>query len=332
MIIKNFKPISGQSCEPTMVGNLLEHAGVILSEPMLFGIGEGLSFIFWDSKQMGYPFLGGRCKQDVLTENIARNLQLSLEIKDTSSKGKAWEFVKSNIDRNVPVGLKLDSYYLEYFKIKLHFAAHYVTIYGYDEKYGYLADTAGIVEKSSLQSIALARDSKGPMASRNRAFTITVSNPLPDLKNVIIEAIRHNAEQYLNPPIQNISYKGIQKTSKQIPTWLKRQDFTPQIISQTGSLMEEAGTGGALFRNMYRDFSQECNSLYPELKLREVYEDFAIIASLWTEVSRHIVKAGETIDERQLIEASQLLAEIAGLEEKSMRMLWVIASDRSNSE
>lgn len=325
MIIRDFKPFAGQSCEPTTVGNLLQHAGITLSEPMLFGIGEGLSFIFWDSKQMGYPFLGGRCKQDVLTENIARNLQLSLEIKETSSREKAWEYVQSKIDRNIPVGLKLDSYYLDYFEFKLHFAAHYAVIYGYDEKDGYLADTAGIVAKSSLQSIALARDSKGPMASRNRAFTITASNPLPDLKSVIAGAIRRNAEQYLNPPIQNISYKGIAKTAKLIPTWLKRQDFTPQLISQAGSLMEEAGTGGALFRNMYRDFLKEGDALFPELKLRGAYEAFLKIAIQWTEVSKCIVSAGETADERQLIEASRLLAEIAGMEEKSMRFLSGIA-------
>jgi len=74
MLIENFKPFYGKHCETTAVGNLLQHCGLKLSEPMLFGIREGLSFIYWDSKQMGFPFLGGRCKQDVLTESIARYL------------------------------------------------------------------------------------------------------------------------------------------------------------------------------------------------------------------------------------------------------------------
>jgi hypothetical protein len=86
MITKNFKPYYGQSCEPTTVGNLIQNCGLTLSEPMLFGIGEGLNFIFWDSKQMGYPFLGGRCKQDVLMENITKNLQLKLDVNETTSK------------------------------------------------------------------------------------------------------------------------------------------------------------------------------------------------------------------------------------------------------
>jgi len=45
---------------------------------MLFGIGEGLRFIFWNMKIMDFPFIGGRVKPDVLTENICRNPNLKL--------------------------------------------------------------------------------------------------------------------------------------------------------------------------------------------------------------------------------------------------------------
>lgn len=76
MIIENLTPLYGKHCETTTVGNLLQNCGLTLSEPMLFGIGEGLSFIYWDSKQMEFPFLGGRCKQDVLTEKIVKNHNL----------------------------------------------------------------------------------------------------------------------------------------------------------------------------------------------------------------------------------------------------------------
>lgn len=321
MIIKDFKPFYGQSCEPTTVGNLIKHSGITLSEPMLFGIGEGLSFIYWDSKQMGYPFLGGRCKQDALTENIAKNLKLKLVVNETSSKTKAWEFVKSNIENGIPVGLKLDFYFLEYVELKIHFAAHYVTIYGYDEQFGYLVD-GNMQVKSSLTSIAEARSYKGAMSSPNRAFTITSAGQLFDIKNTVICAIHRNAGQYLNPPIQNISFKGIRKTAKLIPTWFEKMGKIPELITQTGSLMEEAGTGGALFRNMYRDFLKECDELYPELGLHDAYMAFAEIAPMWTEVSGLICRAGESSDPRPLKEASTILMDIASLEEKAMKMLF----------
>ena len=44
------KPYIGQHCESTATGTLLGQIGVELSEPMLFGLGEGLSFIFWNMK------------------------------------------------------------------------------------------------------------------------------------------------------------------------------------------------------------------------------------------------------------------------------------------
>lgn len=53
-----------QHCETTALGVLLRHQGLDLSEPMLFGLGSGLSLIFWDSKNMGFPFLGGRVKPE----------------------------------------------------------------------------------------------------------------------------------------------------------------------------------------------------------------------------------------------------------------------------
>ncbi len=321
MIIENFKPFYGKHCETTAVGNLLQHCRLTLSEPMLFGIGEGLSFIYWDSKQMGFPFLGGRCKQDVLTENIAKRLNVKLEVKETSSKAKAWEFVKSNIDKGVPLGLKLDMYYLEYYEGKIHFAGHYVAMYGYDEEFGYLVDGNAQV-KSSLSSIAEARNYKGPMSSPNRAFTITAADKLPDMKNAIACAINKNAEQYLNPPIQNISFKGIRKTANAITKWFGRPGITPQLIIQAGRLMDEGGTGGSLFRNMYRDFLKECDDLYPDMGLHKAYLKFAQIAPMWREVSKLICSAGENSNEQQLKEASHILLEIASLEEEAMKLLF----------
>jgi len=151
MIIKNFRLFEGQHCETTATGSLLLHLGINLSEPMLFGLGEGLNFIIWNMKTMDFPFIGGRIKTDLLTQNITRHLNLKLNVWETSSPKKAWKNVKEKIDSGIPVGIKLDCYHLDYFTNKLHFAGHYVVMYGYDENSVYLADTiqqGGLVEAS----------------------------------------------------------------------------------------------------------------------------------------------------------------------------------------
>ena len=323
MIINNFRAFKGQHCETTATGTLLKHIGIEFSEPMLFGLGEGLGFIFWNMKMMDFPFIGGRVKPDVLTENIVRNLRLKMEVRETSSVKKAWENVKSNIDNGVPVGLKLDSYHLEYFKNKIHFAGHYAALYGYDENFAYLVDTdqQGGKVKTSLKSLELARNEKGPMSSANRSYTIVKINDMPDLSTIIPIAIKNNAMDYLNPPIQNIGYKGILKSSREIKKWFNNSKNIERDFTLTAKLMERGGTGGALFRNLYRDFLKESAELLNSEIINKAYNEFKGIAKLWSEVSFLFEKTGKTSDVQYINQASDILRELSAKEKAAMEML-----------
>jgi len=121
------------------------------------------------------------------------------------------------------VGLKLDCYHLDYFTNKIHFAGHYVAMFGYDQDYAYLVDTGqqGRKVKTSLKSLELARSEKGPMSSNNRTFVICKNGQSCDLTEAIRSAINKNATDYLNPPIKNIGYKGILKASTEIKKWFR---------------------------------------------------------------------------------------------------------------
>ncbi|WP_460767586.1 BtrH N-terminal domain-containing protein [Niabella terrae] len=46
MIIENFRPFKGQHCETTATSTLLHQLDIELSEPLLFGFGEGPSYIY----------------------------------------------------------------------------------------------------------------------------------------------------------------------------------------------------------------------------------------------------------------------------------------------
>lgn len=170
-----------QHCETTALGVLLRHQGLDLSEPMLFGLGSGLSFVYWDSKNMGFPFLGGRVKPFELTRNLAAALGLDLVVEETGSPRRAWENVRAPIDAGRPVGLQLDSYYLAYFGAKVHFGGHVVAMYGYDDHDAYLVDTEqqGGAVSTSLASLAEARAARGPMTAKHRSFTLTVPRKPP---------------------------------------------------------------------------------------------------------------------------------------------------------
>lgn len=323
MIIENFEPFIGQHCETTATGSLLKQIGIELSEPMLFGVGEGLGYIFWNMKIMDFPFIGGRVKPDVLTENICRNLHLQLEVEETSSTKKAWENVVKCLDKGKAVGLKLDSYHLEYFTNKIHFAGHYATIYGFDDKLAYLNDTnqQGRDAKTSLKSLELARNERGPMSSRNRSYTISKKGDLTDLRIAVKRAIYNNANEFLNPPIKNIGYKGILKTGTEIKKWFKTSSDIKRDFQTTAMLMERAGTGGALFRNLYRDFLNEGADLLHSAEFSDAGNHYAYIARLWENVSDLFNKAGETEDIKYINEASEILTELSEMERLTMEYL-----------
>lgn len=322
-IIEGFSAFPGEHCETTTIGNLLQFAGVRLSEPMLFGLGQGLGFIYWDSKGMDFPFIGGRVKPDELAACIASRLNLIINAQETSSVEKAWQNVRSFIECGIPVGLKLDSYYLDYFTNKVHFAAHYAVIYGMDDEYAYMADTRqqGGLVKTSLANLAMARNAKGPMSSRNRSFTIEPIGTLPPLIPAIRSSLTKNAHDYLNPPIRNMGNKGIMKMSNEILKWPSRSKNFEHDLCLTALLMEKAGTGGALFRNLYRDFLKECVDLFGDPKVEQAYLVFTKISPMWVNVSSLIDLAGRTGDQRELNQASKLLLEIADKERVAMEFL-----------
>ncbi|MFJ1549269.1 BtrH N-terminal domain-containing protein [Streptomyces sp. NPDC088246] len=327
--IKDIDARGTQHCETTTLGVLLRHQGLDLSEPMLFGLGSGLSFIYWDSKNMGFPFLGGRVKPFDLTRNLATRLKLELLVQETASPRRAWESVAAPIDAGHPVGLQLDSYYLDYFGSKAHFGGHVVAMYGYDDHDAYLVDTdqQGGEVSTSLTSLAQARAARGPMTAKHRSFTLTAPRDLPSPQGQIIPAITACADAFLDPPIANLGHRGIEKAGKLVHTWLQRTDNPERDLPQAALLMEKAGTGGALFRNLYRDFLAECTQLIDSSHLRTGHALYTEAATLWTEAAALITKAGETGDAQCLVQAGTILCDLSRMEREAMQALSCLGSD-----
>ncbi|MCA2224635.1 BtrH N-terminal domain-containing protein [Nonomuraea aurantiaca] len=322
-IVHGVKDRGSQHCETTALGVLLRHEGLDLSEPMLFGLGSGLSFIYWDSKGMPFPFLGGRVKPFELTRNLAARLGLTLSVDETTSLRKAWENVAAQIDAGRPVGLQLDSFHLDYFRSKVHFGGHVVAMYGYDEHDAYLVDTAqqGGAVRTSRAGLAMARAERGPMTARNRSFSITLPAHAPAWQDQIIPAIKACADAFLAPPIANLGHRGIEKAANQVPKWLLRTDDPQRDLPQAAVLMEKAGTGGALFRALYRDFLGECAELVDDDRLRRGHRLYAEAAALWTTVADLIAKAGESGDAAHLEQAGAILHDLARIERDAMQAL-----------
>jgi hypothetical protein len=137
----------------------------------------------------------------------------------------------------------------------------------------------------------------------------------------LIKAIKANAEDYLNPPIKNLAYKGIEKLSKEILKWLQIAPNPKEDLGLCAMLMEEAGTGGAIFRNHYRDFLKEAFKIVKHENIAKAHQLFCSIAPKWTEVANLIAEAGEQENQHCLEQASEHLKELASLEKQAIGYL-----------
>ncbi|GAB3059712.1 BtrH N-terminal domain-containing protein [Micromonospora schwarzwaldensis] len=323
MIIENPAVTAGVHCETTTLGVLTRHAGLDLSEPMLFGLGEGLGFVYWDARAMDVPFLGGRTRPMCVTRAVAGHLDLTLRVRETTSPRRAWQDVAAALDAGHPVGLQLDSYHLDYFTTKVHFGGHTVAMYGYDDTHAHLVDTAqqGGAVTTTLESLARARDERGPMTARNRSYTISAPGGRPELEAAVRAAVRANADAFLHPPIANLGHRGIATAARRITRWMDRATDPARDLPLAATLMERGGTGGALFRALYRDFLAEAAAALDDDVLRRAHRRYADIAPRWTEVAHHLATAGETGDAAHLTRASALLTDLAERERLAMETL-----------
>ena len=197
--VPHFQPFVGHHCETVATGTLLAAGGLKLSEPMLFGLGEGLGFIFINLSSLPLPFVGGRAKPFALTEALCGNLGLACTSVETTSKAKAWTALEAPLRAGQPVGLQLDCFHLEYFSRPVHFAGHFVAAHGFDDREVLLVDTApqGSLQRTSRVSLEKARFAKGPMAAKARTWTIAPPKRTPALD--VATAQGHSCEREAVP-------------------------------------------------------------------------------------------------------------------------------------
>ncbi|MEV4917634.1 BtrH N-terminal domain-containing protein [Streptomyces tirandamycinicus] len=320
MAVIDISPYSGEHCESTALLNMLRNHDVELSEPLIFGLGQGLSFLYWHSKQMPNPFLAGRVKPDHLMRNVADALGLELLAGETTSPAKAEATLIAALDEGDVVGLKLDRYHLDYARENHHFAAHYVACIGYEDDRFVVVETRSLgVQSTSRESLARARSARGPMSSRNLSVRV---RPRGYDESVLAKACQSSilatAQEFLSPPITNMGFKGIAKAGSLMRGWHDRLERPLEAMGAVGTSMEEGGTGGGLFRTLWAQFLEEAY----ELTGIEVYDELAVeyrrISKRWTDVANLLRDADDAAARRSLDEAASIVDALAAEERTAM--------------
>jgi len=293
LVIQGLNRFGGKHCETSALKRVFERHGLSLSEEMLLGLGGGVGFIYWYTKQMPSPFIGGRYgKGTDFSTSICKRIGASMTVSETSSPKKGYEELKAMLRNGEPAVAYGDMAYLPYFAVPemAHFRGHAFVVFGLDEEKDevYIYNRGRNPVVVSLSDLQKARGSKfPPFPPKHRLLNIQYPSQIADLETGIEKSIQECCRSMLNPPMKNIGLAGIQNWAEIVVKW--PEQF--KGIDLFGALMngfmyiEISGTGGSAFRSMYAQFLEEAISIMNKPALNEVAEMMRQSAAIWSEIA-----------------------------------------------
>ncbi len=295
-----------------------------VSEDMLLGLGEGVSFIYWHSKGSD-PFLGGRGNPKPSLEQVAgQRTGVTVQIHTTSSSARARKTLLDLLEAGQPVMLMVDMGFLPYFDFdgqEYHFGGHAVVACGYDadSKMVLIADRDAELHPVPLADLEKARGSTfQPFPPKNRLYTFDFSAKRQPTADEMRLAMRHQATLMLNPPISNIGVRGIEKTAQLIQSWpdILAPERLPWVLFNCYIFISPVGgSGGGCFRTMFSRFLHEAAEQLADERLNEVSALFKHIGEQWEAVGACFKMCSESSQPASLLpELIRPLHELADLE------------------
>lgn len=304
-VIDGFVPLSGKNDATTAIREVIKYYGVNLSEEMLFGLGGGLYFYYYNMRNLKHPMIGGRALPQKFEENLTQHSHINIQIKTADTEKAAWNSLKSRIITNHPVIAYVEMSELEYLHMPedQRFGSHCVTVFGFDEEENvvYVSDrdqpgypiTVSSFENPQyhhlvpIPELIKARSSnKEPFAPNNIWLEIEWNFYHFLTRFQIFTAIKENMIQFLNAPKTNEGLRAINLFARSMDKWkdwsaekLKRAALNSFImIDQIG------GNGGGAFRKMYGHFLLEASHQAAAPALGAIGEQYLFLGEQWEEV------------------------------------------------
>lgn len=271
-------------CESGTVANLLNHHGLDLSEPMVFGLAGGLSFAwlpFLRIQEM--PLIAYRVPPRAIIRGVRKALGMRFHVERFGSVAAGEARLDALLDEGRAVGLQTSVYWLPYFPedMRFHFNAHNLVVYGRDGDDYLISDPVGEhpvrCHRDDLNRARFARGMLAPKGTLYFPAAVPSEQPRPA---VIHAAIRRVAFNMLAPlPIFGVG--GIRGLGRSIARLDPTAPDSLRLVGHVVRMQEEIGTGGAGFRFLYAAFLQEAAQLGATPLLAEHAERLLEIGDEW---------------------------------------------------
>ena len=286
----DFQHTQAAHCENGVTTSLLRHHGVNqITEPLAFGIGAGLFFIYIPFMKVNNgPAIAFRTQPGLIFKRTCKALDIPVERKKFRSPEEAEKVLMDSLRAGQPVGCQVGVYYLTYFpkEYRFHFNAHNLIVFGKEDDQ-YLISDPVMEMATSLSSYELqrVRFAKGAFAPRGQLYYPREKRQVTDdqMRKAIRSGIKHNIRYMLKVPGNIIGIRGIRYTAKKIRGWRDKLGLEKagSYLAQLVRMQEEIGTGGGGFRFIYGAFLQEAFAYHPVDELLEISGRFTKSGDIW---------------------------------------------------
>lgn len=273
-------------CENGVASNLLSNQGIQISEPMAFGIGSGLFFVYLPFIKVNHaPAISYRPMPGLIFNRLAKRLGLKIKRIKFNDKQKAQRELEAKIAQGIPCGLQVGVYHLPYFpeEYRFHFNAHNLVVYGKKEANFLVSDpvmaTTTELTPSELEKVRFAQ---GAFAPKGQIYyPIAIPQQL-DWEKAIVKAIKKTCNDML-APVPIVGVRGMRMVAKAIVKWPKKHGVPKanHFLAQMVRMQEEIGTGGGGFRFIYAAFLQEAAKKINKPVLNEFATEMTSIGDAW---------------------------------------------------
>jgi len=313
-------------CESGATASLLSHAGVPLSEAMVFGIGAGIFFGYVPFVKLnGFPLTTYRSRPGAIFSRVTKNLNCVVKQKRYRNPKQAMVELDQLLERGIVVGLQTSVFWLPYIPaaLRFHFNAHNLIVIG-KEKDNYLISDPVAPELvwCPAQDLENARFAQGALAPKGRCYYLDQVPGCGNLAQPIVQGIRSVCSDMLAPiPVAGV--RGMRLMARSMPKWEQKygQRRARYCLAQLVRMQEEIGTGGAGFRFIYAAFLQEAATHLHTPQLETVAQDLTSIGDSWREFAVQATRCCKGRAEVSYGDLSAMVADQADREEHLFRQL-----------
>ncbi|MEI7981703.1 MAG: BtrH N-terminal domain-containing protein [Bacteroidota bacterium] len=329
-ILINYKHQQAGHCESGATSNLFRFYGHDLSEPMAFGIGNGLYFSYIPFLKVQFaPMISFRNLPNTVFHRSAKYLGVDATvIKKIKDPKTAMLALDRNLEKGIPTGMQVGVFNLTFFppEYRMHYNMHNIVCFGKEGNLYHISDT--VLEQPQVltyEDLMRVRYAKGPFAPNGKMYWINSIPKEPDIKSAVVSGIKKTVYEMIKVPFPLIGVKGLHWMARDLKKWPKKHgtEKAAFYMGQIIRMNEDFGTGGAGFRYIYGAFLKESGERFNHPELLEASDMMGKAANRWREFTyigaRNIKNRSKAVDDYATL--GSMLDEIATMEERVYQKL-----------